>query len=238
MPFRRLPNSDPKRFRALQLCKSKADVTLPAERPISLDTFNRLTLLFGQLNTARTERGNALAAQGSATGATRAAQLLLRRTIAHFLNALNRGISRGTLTASVRNLYHLPMNSSRLPELRTEPEVLLWGPRLVAGETRRVADGGAPILFPTIAEVESAYENFATKQLAQGTLSEVMADKEKAVASLRPEIDELILDLWDEIEFAFRRRTAAARRKRAREWGVFYDKRPGEAVENELAAVA
>lgn len=238
MPFRRLPNSDPKRYCALNFCKTKADVTLPAERPISLETFDRLTLLFDQFNSALTERGNALAAQASATRATRAAQLLSRRTSAHFIHALNRAIARGTMTASVRAMYHLPMNSSRLPELRTEPEVLLWGRRLVVGEAKRVTDGGAPIPFPTMAEVESAYEDFATKQIAQGVLSGAMADREKAVASLRPAVDKVILDLWDEIEFAFRHRTAAARRKRAREWGVFYDRRPGEPVEEELEAVA
>jgi hypothetical protein len=42
---------------------------------------------------------------------------------------------------------------------------------------------------------------------------------------MREEVDELILDLWDELDFAYRRDEAPAKRRRLREWGVVYETR-------------
>ncbi|MBV9656797.1 MAG: hypothetical protein JO295_01680 [Verrucomicrobia bacterium] len=50
---------------------------------------------------------------------------------------------------------------------------------------------------------------------------------QNAMAGLRPDMDRLILDIWDEVEFAFRKAgSPASIRRKSREYGVVYDTRP------------
>ncbi len=57
-------------------------------------------------------------------------------------------------------------------------------------------------------------------------------DGEQAdVSNLRPAADQLIKDIWDEVEFSLRQLDAPSLRRRAREWGVTYALRPGEPEE-------
>ena len=50
------------------------------------------------------------------------------------------------------------------------------------------------------------------------------------VAEQRPAVDDMIMDLWDTIEFNLRTEEPSSLRRKAREWGVVYD----EAGEAEL----
>ena len=50
------------------------------------------------------------------------------------------------------------------------------------------------------------------------------------VAAQRPAVDDMIMDLWDTIEFNLRTEEPSSLRRKAREWGVVYD----EAGEAEL----
>ena len=57
-------------------------------------------------------------------------------------------------------------------------------------------------------------------------------DKEQEdVDNLRETAADIILDVWDEVEFTFRKNTASSKRRKAREYGVVYITRPGEEPE-------
>ena len=43
------------------------------------------------------------------------------------------------------------------------------------------------------------------------------------VAEQRPAVDDMIMDLWDTIEFNLRTEEPSSLRRKAREWGVVYD---------------
>ena len=53
------------------------------------------------------------------------------------------------------------------------------------------------------------------------------------VEAERPDTDDLILDIWDQVEFFFRKDEASSKRRKAREWGVVYVNDEGEEEEPE-----
>ena len=59
-------------------------------------------------------------------------------------------------------------------------------------------------------------------------------DKEQEdVEAMRDQVDGLIRDIWDEVEFAFRREEPSSLRRKAREYGVYYVTRRDEEPEPE-----
>jgi len=70
-----------------------------------------------------------------------------------------------------------------------------------------------------------------TQLALQTTAKDALESEQADVNLLRPEADRIILDVWDEVEFALRRLEPSTLRRRAREWGVFYALRPGEPEE-------
>jgi len=104
--------------------------------------------------------------------------------------------------------------------------------RLIKGEAKRIAAGGMPMTNPDIAEVQTAYNAFIVEHNKQSTAKDKYDSEQEDVEDMRPETDEFILhDLWDEIEFTFRKEEPSSLRRKAREWGVVYVSRPEEEPE-------
>ena len=228
MPFRRLPDSDASRFTALQTCKLKKDATAAPLWPFDADNAAQLDALFPAFKLALGNRATAQSEDTQAVTALGTAFNTARQLISHFLQALNNGIDRNAIPASARAYYQLDLSQSALPSLSSQTDVLLWGDRTVDGETKRVKAGGVPIPFPTIAEVSAALADYQTKRNAESTKAGILTADEQIVANQRPAVDALILDLWDEIVFAYRKDPPATARDKARAWGVVYGTHPGE----------
>ena len=98
------------------------------------------------------------------------------------------------------------------------------------GEAKRIAAGGKAISLPSAAQIETRLDAVndlaATQSKAIRALDEAMDE----VIELRPAVDRLVRDLWDEIEFAFRQEAPPALRRKARLWGVHYVSRPGRSA--------
>ena len=226
--FRRMPNSDTKRSKALDDANTKANATPVAARLISTESYTKLGTLLPQWKTAVGTRGTSKSGESAAVNAQSLALGKTRQLISHFIQNLNNAIERGTFPASVRAFYQLDVGSARVPVLSSRDDVLLWGDRLATGETARVAAGGQPLAFPAIGEVNTAVADLQAKGTSEsGTTDELKGDQ-KAVITLRPQVDALIHDMWDEVEFALRKEPHATMRAKAREWGLVYDSHPGE----------
>ncbi len=71
--------------------------------------------------------------------------------------------------------------------------------------------------MPAASEVEAARTAAAGVKQTQSEAKDTF-DKEQAdISHSQPEIDALILDLWDTIEFSLRKLDGPSRRRRARE---------------------
>ena len=75
-----------------------------------------------------------------------------------------------------------------------------WGRRIIEGEEFRIKKGGSPITNPTIAVVKVRFENFFEAWTYHNTLAKRTVDYTEKNCRLRKEADEIILQLWNEIE--------------------------------------
>lgn len=150
-----------------------------------------------------------------------------------FIEALNKAIRRGEFTASDRTLYHLDANDSTLPRITTESDVTTWGENINDGETARIAGGGAPITFPSLAQVNTAVAAFNTLNAQQAVAKMLYDTAQEELEVLNPEADKLILKMWNETETAFDEGDKPSMRRKCREWGVVYVPIPGEPISPE-----
>jgi hypothetical protein len=104
-----------------------------------------------------------------------------------------------------------------------------WGQNIIDGENQRTAAGGFAIYNPTINKVKVHYEMFkedyTNHQLHKRTHNRVFEDTE----TLRKQADEIILDMWDQIEAFYKDELPYAKLQKCQAYGMIYYYRTGEA---------
>lgn len=231
MPTRQLPNSNPKRYRALRMINDRKTVTPPAEIPVTPPTVARFDLFFPNYKAKILAVASALSAQGAATTLVKAAKQLGAWLVDDFYEALQRAIRRGEFNSDVRALYGLELSETNTPKIVTEQDVIDWGENAHDGETVRTAAGGAPITFPSLAQMDLAVTDFKTKNLTQAAAKTTYDNAQQALETDNTEADKLILKCWNEIETYFDDGDKPSMRRQAREWGVVYIPRKGETLD-------
>ena len=232
MPYRRMPNSDATRLDALRAVYTKADATPAESLAFSQENYDQLKVLYPQFKKEMDERGTALSVQSESTILRSAAEEKCRLIVSHFLQVFNFGVARGIYKVSERAYFQLDINQENLPDLKTEEGLRSFAENIITGDPKRVAAGGVEMANPSAAEVEAAYNDYVAKLTDQSTKKDTYEKEQKDVDNMRAQIDELIRDIWDEIEFKFRKDEPPALRRKAREYGVVYVSRPGEPEED------
>ena len=146
----------------------------------------------------------------------------------HILQAIDD--IRGEMKPAMRAYYGLDVKSSKVPPLMTEQDLLQWGEKIINGEQERLRNrDGNPIYCPSIALVKVNYENFKENYLRQKQYQSNSARESGNVAQFRTEADNLILELWNEVEEHFASLTdEEERRRRCEAYGLVYVFRRGE----------
>jgi hypothetical protein len=141
---------------------------------------------------------------------------------------MNMAIFRGDLPAETRAFYGLATDESTVPSLSTENELMSWGRRIIEGEEFRIKKGGSPITNPTIAVVKVRFENFIEAWNYYNTLAKKTSDFTEKNYNLRKEADEIILQLWNEVESTHNVLPEEIRKALSEEYGLVYFYRKGE----------
>jgi hypothetical protein len=141
---------------------------------------------------------------------------------------MNMAIFRGDLPAETRAFYGLATDESTVPSFNTENEMMTWGRRIIEGEEFRIKKGGSPITNPTIAVVKVRFENFIESWTYHNTQAKKTSDYIEKNLKLRKEADELILQLWNEIENSHSKLPEDIRKIKSEEYGLVYFYRKGE----------
>ena len=104
-----------------------------------------------------------------------------------------------------------------------------WGKRIIEGERKRTSQGGVPIYNPTIAKVKVHYDIFVDSYERQKALQVLTNRSLEGLATMRTRADELILDIWNQVEEKFRNISPnELRLDKCRDYGVIYYYRTGE----------
>lgn len=228
MPYRRLPNTDTARIRAMRTALEKGKEQPPYKVSISAKTIVKLQKFLPQFEHHIHLHRQSLASQNKKgkdySDMLRKAKIYLT----HFIKVMNMAIHRGDLPAETRAYFGLAIDDSNVPSLNTENELMTWGRRIIEGEEFRIRKGGSPITNPTIAVVKVRFENFLESWTFNNTLSRRTSDLAGKIAGLRKEADEIILHLWNEVEAAHSKLEEDVRKSSNEEYGLVYFYRKGE----------
>ncbi|GHV69778.1 hypothetical protein FACS1894199_18960 [Bacteroidia bacterium] len=225
MPYRRLPNTDASRIRALETALKKggevSDIHAIAY-PFTLKQQVDMFLL--RFKTAIENSKNARERQAKASKTLAGYTHKTRLYISHFIQVLNFTITRGELKPSARTFYGFDENDSKVPSLLTDLEVYTWGENIIRGEQERIKQqGGNPIYSPAISIVKVTYETFKEAYETQKQLQENSARFSNEVAQFRAKADALITNVWDEVEKFFSNvEDEEKRRSNCEEYGLTY----------------
>ncbi|MDF1546957.1 MAG: hypothetical protein P1P88_03995 [Bacteroidales bacterium] len=228
MPYRRLPNTDLARIRAMKAAVKKGTNVPPFNLAYSQALYVKIKAFLPAFEKAVEEQRRAHNIQASKNKDYAKAFKKAQMYISHFIQVLNFAIVRGEFPANVRKFYGFSTEEKKVPSLNTEDELIEIGKKLIKGEKERTMNGGTPILSPKISLVNIHFDKFVEAHEYQTRLKDNSGRANMTVASLRMKADQLILDIWNEVEKYFDEMEPAEKRKQATAYGLVYVYRKSE----------
>lgn len=226
MPYRRLPNTDTARHKALITAYENGKEIPPFKLAFSQSTFQRVQSFLPSFEMALKESKQA---HGKQVEKNKEYLQYLRKAklyISHFIQVVNMAISRGDLPLKEREFFGI--NDNKLPRLNAESDIIKWGEKLIHGETLRQSKGLSPITNPTMGVVRVRYEQFLDAYKFQKTLQKNYQRAQEKLAGMRNTADEIILNVWNEVEEHFKDLEDESKREHAQTYGLNYVFRKSE----------
>jgi hypothetical protein len=236
MPYRRLPNTDAARIRAMKIALEKGRDIPPIKMAFSPKNIVRLQGFLPRFENMIQLQRQSYASQTSKNKEYSEIVRKSRMYLTHFIRVMNMAISRGDLPAETRAFYGLATNETTIPPMNTENELLTWGKRIIEGEENRIRKGGCPITNPTIAVVKVRYFNFVDAWTFQKTLVKRTQEYTFKNNELRKEADELITLIWNEIENSHSSLPEDERMSESEDYGIVYFYRKSELNKVQVAS--
>jgi hypothetical protein len=228
MPYRRLPNTDAARRKALTIAFENGKELPPFKLAFSQSTFQRVQSFLPSFEKAMYEVKQSYSNQVHRNKEYLRVLKKAKLYISHFIQVVNMAIMRGDLPESERNYFGMRDDLTKLPVLNSESDVITWGEKLIHGENLRKAKALSPITNPTIAVVRVRYEQFLDSYKFQKTLQKNYQRSQEYLASMRREADEIILHVWNEVEKRYEDLAEEDRRTQSQKYGVCYVYRKSE----------
>ena len=228
MPYRRLPNTDTARIKAMSIALEKGKELPPQKLAYSSKTIVRLQKFLPQFEHNLQLYHQTMATQNKKSKAYNETLKKARIYLTHFIRVMNMAIFRGELPAETRAFYGIATDDTNVPSLNNENELLSWGRRVIEGEEFRIRKGGSPITNPTIAVVKVRFENFIEAWTFHNTLAKRTVEHTEKNNHLRKEADEIIHLLWNEIESTHSTLSEDKKMSTSEEYGLVYFYRKNE----------
>lgn len=228
MPYRRLPNTDAARIRAMKEALAKGRELPPFKLAYSSKTYVRLQGFLPSFENAYLLQRQSMSNQIKSNKEYQDVLKKARLYLSHFLRVMNMAVQRGDIRKDSFDFYGLTNGNSALPLLNSEKEIIYWGEKIIEGEARRLRAGRTPVSNPTIAVVKVHFEKFQDALQFQKTLNKRTGDYGTKISQMRGEADDIILNIWNEVENSLSGLDEEARRKEAEKYGLVYVFRKSE----------
>lgn len=203
MPYRRLPNTDKSRLAALRTLLDNNEIYTVRERFLDWKDINQARTCHDRLLTAVNQYDADKRAQWRSGGRIEELQRRAYMYLSHFSQVLLMCVMRGEIKRAALKLYGMQTEASQIPMENNLGSILEWGPKIINGEKERLKKGGRPIYNPTIGMVQTHFDIFRDAYDKQKALQARTAAMEQKLKDIRPEIDQLILRIWDQVEAHF-----------------------------------
>jgi len=229
MPYRRLPNTDQARLRALKAALEKGRLKYPYDLAYPQQLYHEIQSILPQFEQAISQYNFSKERQAK-YGKLLSDQFKDARIyISHFIQVLNFCIIRREIKPEVRENFGLDVEDKAVPDLGTEQQVLYWGDKVIKGEEKRMMMGGGTRIYnPSIAMVKVKYEKFLEYYHNHKNLQNTTQKMHEKVSSMRDMVDNLILKIWNGIEEAYNDLSAEDKRIACTDYGVVYMYRKDE----------
>jgi hypothetical protein len=228
MPYRRLPNTDTARIKAMRIALEKGHEHPPHKLAFSSKMVIRLQKFLPQFEHNIQLYRQSLTSQNRGSREYNEIQKKSKIYLTHFIRVMNMAIFRGDLPAETRTYYGLSKNQSTVPSLNSENDLLSWGKKMIEGEELRIRKGGNPITNPTVAVVKVRLENFSEALTIHNILARKINDYMEKNTNMRKEADEIILQIWNEVEKTHSDLTEEKRKNHNESYGLVYFYRKNE----------
>jgi len=228
MPYRRLPNTDSTRMKSLKSAYEKGKVLPPFKLAFSANSFRKMQMLLPQFENAISEHKNSLNLQAEKNKEYQKRLKKVKLYLSHFIQVVNMAIARGDLTPETRNYFAMGEDEKKVPSLTTEEDVVWWGEQLIKGEQHRRNKGKNPITNPTIAIVKVHFDKFMEYHNYQKSLKDRSQRAQEQLNERRSQIDDVIQQIWNEVEHTYSDLPEEMRREKAGEYGLIYVFRKNE----------
>lgn len=228
MPYRRLPNTDSSRLKALRIALTKGKDLPPFKLAFSQSSLQKIQAFLPGFEQALMLKKQDYIKQVEHNKTYQKAIRKVRLYISHFIQVMNMAIARCEISSTNRTFYGLKETDKNLPSLQTEGEIIAWGQNLIDGEAKRIMKGLSPITNPTIAVVKVRYEQFLDAYNFQKTLQKKNALNHQKLVSFREKANQIILQTWNEVEEYYRDLPENMKREKAKEYGLVYVYRKNE----------
>jgi hypothetical protein len=233
MPYRRLPNTDLARLRALRIAYEKGKEIPPFKLAFSQATLQKVISSIHSFEKIVQESRQAYNIQVQKSKDYTKKLKKTRLYISHFIQVVNMAIARGDMTPSDRDFFGFGRDQSRVPSFGSEGEVISWGEKIIQGEGLRIKKGLTPVTNPTMAVVKVRYEDFLEAHRHQKILQKNLQRSQEKLVEQRTVIDSIIATVWNEVEDHFKDLRDDDRRDSARMYGIVYFYRRSEKAERE-----
>ncbi len=228
MPYRRLPNTDAARIRAMRIALEKGKEMPPQKMAFSPKSIVKLQRFLPQFEQGIQLHRQSMASQYNKSRDYNEVVRKARLYLTHFIRVMNMAVFRGDLPAETRAFYGLATNDSTVPSFNTENELISWGKRIIEGEEYRIRKGGCPITNPTIAVVKVRYQHFLDAYQYTRTLAKRTQDYTLKNSELRKEADDIIVQIWNEVENTHSTLPEETRMSESENYGLVYFYRKSE----------
>jgi hypothetical protein len=228
MPYRRLPNTDQARLRALRTAIQQSDKQSYGEQVVAYKVIHEAKTYLSGFEKQLIQYQQTLESQVSANKRYQQIVHNARLYISHFIQVFNLSVIRGDIKKEHKLFYQLDPNIHIVPDLSTEAALINWGKCVIDGENERLRNGGLPIYNPTIAKVKVHYEVFkeykSTQKIHQNTTNRNWED----LVALREKGDAIILEIWNQVEAKYKDEKPYSRLQKCQNYGLVYYYRKGE----------
>lgn len=228
MPYRRLPNTDQARVRAMVQALDAYQNNKRGSETLSNAFVYKLQLKLNEMNAALFLYNEAFETQRNNSKQLDEKFHICRLYLSHFVQVLNFCILRDELQIEDRKYYQLSDKKLNVPNLQTQSQVFAWGKKIIEGEIMRTKTGGMRIENPSIGKVKVAYDAFADLFVMHKQLLKRTKDTNKNLSVLRPSVDVLIKEVWDSVETHFSNLPSIIRREKNEAFGIKYCYRKNE----------
>ncbi len=222
MPYRRLPKTDSARLKALNTVLDRSKMDGIYSTIVSQKSQHDAETILRKYEQVLYEYKQANDRFATSNKKTQQLSQKARLYVSHFIQVLNMCVIRGEFQAQCKELYSLEPNSSKVPDLSSDIKLVEWGNKIIKGEMQRQQHGGVPIYNPNIAKVRVFFDPFASQVEEQKIQRNSVIRYQTDVTKTREAVDEILCDIWNQVEQAFSDLEPEESLEKCKEYGLVY----------------